>query len=411
MLRNNKGFTILELLIVVAVIAIIAAIAVPSFIGKIDKSKDSADLAEINAVQKAVALYYVDNGNYPTLQGVDTSLSQPQPVDGSSQNVDFSKLVPNYLASLPHFSYWWVDYKGNVYHTQKPIGNVTGSVFTPQTGYTYKLYKADGSTQVLSGVYTFQAGEYVLGKDEKGRDLPKISTLFKNEKQHPESPEYTGASGTTTTTTTLASGAIASGNPATMLTAEQWATFDWSTVKAPEGQVTADLGVDSWGNPVNMDLWSVCKITDEYYGPVGTVALSSDQYGGMGYLGMALDGYIPARVKLSGDTTFVPVTSLISTFNGCNLTTAPVIPSSVTNLDDAFAGCKFTTAPVIPSGVTSMVGTFSSCANLVTAPVIPNGVTNMNNTFYNCTSLTTAPMIPSGVIYKNGIFDGCTSLK
>lgn len=142
MYSKRKGFTILELLVVVAVIAIIAAIAIPSFIGKIDNAKDARELAEINAVQKAAALYYADNGNYPTLQGVDASLSQPQPVDGSPQNLDFSKLVPNYLDSLPHFSYWWVDYNGLVYHTQKLIGDVTANVFTPQSGYTYVLYKA-----------------------------------------------------------------------------------------------------------------------------------------------------------------------------------------------------------------------------------------------------------------------------
>lgn len=41
MLKKNKGFTILELLIVVAVIAILAAVTIPSFIGKRDKSKDA----------------------------------------------------------------------------------------------------------------------------------------------------------------------------------------------------------------------------------------------------------------------------------------------------------------------------------------------------------------------------------
>lgn len=178
---------VLELLVVVAIIAIISSIAVPSFIGKIAKSKDSADLAEINSVEKAVGLYYTENGSYPTLQGSDVSLGQPQPIDGSAHNVDFSKIYPQYLSKLPHFSYWWVDYKGKVYHTQKPIGTVVANVFTPQSGCTYTLYKTDGSTQAISGSYTFQVGEYVLGKDDKSRDLPKISGVFKNEKMHPES--------------------------------------------------------------------------------------------------------------------------------------------------------------------------------------------------------------------------------
>ena len=415
MLKNSKkGFTILELLVVVAIIAILAAVAIPSFIGKIDKSKDAADLAEINAVQKAVALYYVDNGNYPTLQGLDISLVQPQPVDGSPQNVDFSKLVPDYLAKLPHFSYWWVDYKGLVYHTQKPIGNVTSNVFTPQTGDTYTLYKGDGSSQVLSAPYTLQTGEYVLGKDDKGRDLPKISSVFKNEKQHPESPEYTGT-GTVTAPTAVAP--VASGDTATMLTPSQWAAFDYSGVKAPTGQTSANLGVDSWGNPVNMDLWAACRITDANYGTVGTICLSDSQnawttgYKGS-FIGGKIIGQVPTKVKLAGDANFVDVTSLLGTFYSCtSLTQAPVIPNGVTSMAGTFAGCTgLTTAPVIPSGVINVSNTFFNCTSLTTAPMIPDGVREMTGTFNNCTSLVAAPMIPDSVTEMNYTFYSCTSL-
>lgn len=434
MYKNKKGFTILELLVVMAIVAILAAIAIPSFIGKIDKTKDAADLAEINAVSKAVAMYYMDNGSYPTLQGVNASLAQPQPVEGSPQNIDFSKIVPEYLAKLPQFSYWWVDYKGAVYHTEKPIGNVTANVFTPTAGYTYTLYKADGSTQVLSGAYTFQKGEYVLGKDNKGRDLPKISGVFRNEKMHPESPEYagTGTSGTTVS--------ASSDDTAKMLTAEQWSSFDWSKVKAPTGQTSANLGVDSWGNPVNMDLWNVCKITDSLYGSVGKICLNNDQNSwDTGYTGTIsggkIEGCIPAKVKLAGDTTFIDVTSLGSTFKDCtSLTTAPTIPSSVTKLRLTFYGCtnlaiapilpsgvtdmtyilaycsSLTTAPVLPSSVTDMTSTFDGCASLTTASVIPSGVKFMNSTFRDCASLTTAPAIPSGVTSMDGCFEGCTKL-
>jgi len=436
MLRNKKGFTILELLVVVAIIAILAAVAIPSFIGKIDKSKDAADLSEINAVQKAVALYYVDNGNYPTLQGADVSLSQPQPIDGSSQNVDFSKIVPNYLGKLPHFSYWWVDYKGLVYHTQKPLGNVASNVFTPTTGYTYALYKTDGSSQVLSGVYTFQTGEYVQGKDEKGRDLPKISGVFKNEKQHPESPEYTGTS--TVTTTTNITATLSSGDPAKMLTASQWASFDWSSVKAPTGQTSANLGVDAWGNPVNMDLWSACKVVD---GIVGTVCLNSTQnawsngYKGS-FIGGKIEGQIPVKVKLDDDAIFVDVTSMSFTFYNCtslaiaptipsnvvdmagafggctSLATAPAIPNDVTNVSNTFYNCtSLVTASSIPDGVLDMTGTFNNCTSLTTAPpTIPNGVTSMAYTFFNCVSLTTTPTIPSSVTNATGTFEGCLGL-
>lgn len=182
---NNKAFTILELLVVVAIIAVLSAIAIPNFIGRIEEAKESQNLAEINAVTTAVATFYADKGYYPTLQR-DSGIVL---VDGCPQNVKFEELVPNYLASLPHFSYWWVDVAGKVYHTQESIGKLTGNVFTPTEGYTYKL---NGTTELLSS-YTLQAGDYITAVDDKGLELPKITTSYKNALAHPESPEYEAA--------------------------------------------------------------------------------------------------------------------------------------------------------------------------------------------------------------------------
>lgn len=49
MKKNNKGFTLAELLIVVAVIAVLVAIAIPVFSGALQKSKESADEANVRA--------------------------------------------------------------------------------------------------------------------------------------------------------------------------------------------------------------------------------------------------------------------------------------------------------------------------------------------------------------------------
>ena len=47
--RNQKGFTIMEMLIVVAIIAILVAIAIPTFNSALTKSKQAADVANIRA--------------------------------------------------------------------------------------------------------------------------------------------------------------------------------------------------------------------------------------------------------------------------------------------------------------------------------------------------------------------------
>ena len=46
---NKKGFTIMEMLIVVAIIAVLAAILIPTFNGALTKSKEAADVANIRA--------------------------------------------------------------------------------------------------------------------------------------------------------------------------------------------------------------------------------------------------------------------------------------------------------------------------------------------------------------------------
>ena len=67
MKNNKKGFTLIELMIVVAIIGILAAIAIPKFASLIDKSKEGATKGALSSVRGALQVYYGDNeGWFPT---------------------------------------------------------------------------------------------------------------------------------------------------------------------------------------------------------------------------------------------------------------------------------------------------------------------------------------------------------
>lgn len=66
---KQKGFTIVELLIVIVVIGILAAITIVAYNGIQQRARDSERQAEMKSVEKALEMYYVDNGGYPTCSG------------------------------------------------------------------------------------------------------------------------------------------------------------------------------------------------------------------------------------------------------------------------------------------------------------------------------------------------------
>ncbi|HOW88932.1 MAG TPA: prepilin-type N-terminal cleavage/methylation domain-containing protein [Elusimicrobiales bacterium] len=64
---TRKGFTLIELMIVVAIIGILAAIAIPKFADLINKSKEGATKGGLSSIRSSLQVYYGDNeGKFPT---------------------------------------------------------------------------------------------------------------------------------------------------------------------------------------------------------------------------------------------------------------------------------------------------------------------------------------------------------
>ena len=88
--RMERGFTLLELLIVVALIAILACLAIPSMISAMDKGKRNATIANIRQLGHAVEAYAIENNRYPQAGSIEELarvlesgfLKKPPRVDG-----------------------------------------------------------------------------------------------------------------------------------------------------------------------------------------------------------------------------------------------------------------------------------------------------------------------------------------
>jgi prepilin-type N-terminal cleavage/methylation domain-containing protein len=99
MKRQRKGFTLVELAIVIAILGILAVVAIPKYQGMVDEARSAAAKAQLGTVRSAIAIYYAKNkGTFPATISGDLFADGVMPsVDIGTTNVN----TPTVVTAIP----------------------------------------------------------------------------------------------------------------------------------------------------------------------------------------------------------------------------------------------------------------------------------------------------------------------
>ena len=95
--RKQKGFSLIEILVVLVILGLLISIIAPNVLGRADEARVQKVFADFSAIQTALRMYRLDNYNYPSSeQGLQALVERP-----SLAPVPRNWKSDGYLESLP----------------------------------------------------------------------------------------------------------------------------------------------------------------------------------------------------------------------------------------------------------------------------------------------------------------------
>ena len=68
-MKNNKGFSLIEFLVVISIIGVLTTVLVMNFVGSRERARDAQKIQNLHSLKSALRMYYNDNQGYPVSTG------------------------------------------------------------------------------------------------------------------------------------------------------------------------------------------------------------------------------------------------------------------------------------------------------------------------------------------------------
>ena len=105
--RSRRGFTLIEILIVVVILGILAAIVIPQFSSASNEAAISSVRSQLQTLRSQVELYRVQNGQYPNNGQIGGFDDEGEPIEVTADNGFAQLRSGGYLQRLPEMPAGW----------------------------------------------------------------------------------------------------------------------------------------------------------------------------------------------------------------------------------------------------------------------------------------------------------------
>jgi general secretion pathway protein G len=130
---KKKGFTLIEILVVIGIIGLLAVFLVPNLLGAQDRAKEAAVKAVMHSLQLAVEAYNMENDSYPVARGAGI------------ENLCKNYLIGGgYIASVPKNPF-----TGKEYQDGDVAGRIVYDYNDVEGRYVLTGYKRNGTSKII----------------------------------------------------------------------------------------------------------------------------------------------------------------------------------------------------------------------------------------------------------------------